>query len=122
MIEQKRVLLVEDQLSLAQLMAAELDFEGFTVTLAGNGEEALQQIAQSQFDVMVTDLYMPQMGGIELIETLKATNSPLPIIVLSASRVDDIRDKLNDLEVFHYVDKPITDEKLTLLTHLIESL
>lgn len=122
MSSSKRVLLVEDQHMLQQLMLFELMAFDYAVDTADNGVQALEKLQQQAFDVVVTDLFMPEMGGIELIETLKEQQSPLPIIVLSASRQDDIKEKLAGLGVHNFIDKPMTEDKLVLLNHLIEAL
>ena len=122
MSETKRVLLVEDQQILQQLMMFELQGQGFDVTTKSNGLEALNCIEQQDFDVVVTDLFMPEMGGIELIERVKEIKPDLPFIALSASRQEEIKQQLNTLGVPNFIDKPITDDKLVLLGHLIEAM
>jgi CheY-like chemotaxis protein len=122
MSEQKHVLLVEDQQMLQQLMQFELSDHGHELCTADNGVQALEQLQKHNFDVIVTDLFMPEMGGIELIETIRQQNIDLPVIVLSASRQSEIKEKLATLGIHNFIDKPITDDKITLLNHLIEAL
>lgn len=122
MSENKRVLLVEDQKMLQQLMLFELMDHGHDLTTADNGKEALEKLDINAFDVLVTDLFMPEMGGIELIEQVREQQLPLPIIVLSASRQVEIKEQLAQLEVNNFIDKPITEDKMELLNHLIEAL
>jgi CheY-like chemotaxis protein len=119
--DKKRVLLVEDQAMLAKMMRLELLDEGHDVTLAANGVEAKAFLDSQPFDVLVTEVYMPDMDGIELIRQVKQQMS-LPTIVLSASRFSDIKAEIEQLGVELFIDKPITDEKLTLLLHLISVL
>lgn len=121
MSDKKRVLLVEDQAMLAKMMRLELLDEGHDVTLAANGVEAKAFLDSQPFDVLVTEVYMPDMDGIELIRQVKQQMS-LPTIVLSASRFSDIKAEIEQLGVELFIDKPITDEKLTLLLHLISVL
>lgn len=122
MADKKRVLLVEDQKILSQLMSFELKAADHEVTLASDGVQALALLDRLSFDVVVTDLYMPEMGGIELIKHMQQKNIDLPIIVLSASRQGDIADQLNDLGIDHFIDKPVTDDKMTLLLFYISVL
>ncbi len=122
MSDSKKVLFVEDQQALQQLMLFELTDMGHRVVAADNGLEALEQLEQQSFDVIVTDLFMPEMGGIELIEVVKKSHPELPIIVLSASRHHDVKEQLTVLGVPHFIDKPITADKISLLNHLIEAL
>jgi two-component system response regulator GlrR len=122
MAETKKVLLVEDQAILLQLMSMELQMAGFDLATASNGLEALKVLEKQPIDVLVTDLYMPEMGGIELIEQMIEQYPDIPVIVLSASRYGDISRQLEAIGVFNFVDKPITAEKISLLLHLIEVL
>ncbi|MCJ8271715.1 MAG: response regulator, partial [Psychrosphaera sp.] len=111
MADKRRILLVEDQQILCQLMSFELAEEGHEVTFAGDGVQAMALLEKVSFDIVVTDLYMPEMGGIELIKTMQTKNIELPIIVLSASRQGDVATELTSLGVEHFIDKPITDDK-----------
>ena len=119
MADKRRILLVEDQQILCQLMSFELAEEGHEVTFAGDGVQAMALLEKVSFDIVVTDLYMPEMGGIELIKTMQTKNIELPIIVLSASRQGDVATELTSLGVEHFIDKPITDDKMTLLLFYI---
>jgi CheY-like chemotaxis protein len=122
MPEARRVLLVEDQSILSQLMSFELQDAGYEVATAMHGIEALEVLKKQTFDVVVTDLFMPEMGGMELIEIMQEQKIDLPIIVLSASRSEDIKLSLSEMNVHHFIDKPITDDKMTLLLFLISIL
>ena len=122
MPQMKKVLLVEDQTILLQLMSMELQMAGYDLATAENGLEALEILNKQPVDVLVTDLYMPEMGGIELIEKMIEQFPDIPVIVLSASRYGDISRHLEAIGVFNFVDKPITEDKITLLLHLIDVL
>lgn len=121
MSQSKRVLLVEDQVMLAKMMKLELLEEGHKVTLAANGVEAKAYLDSQSFDLLVTEVYMPDMDGVELIRQVKQ-DMDLPTIVLSASRFSNIKAEIEQLGVELFIDKPITDEKLSLLLHLISVL
>ena len=118
----KRILLVDDQKVMAQLLSFELTSVGHKVTVAYNGVEALTTLYSQTFDVLVTDLFMPEMGGMELIQNIKHQKMEIPTIVLSASRKGEVAQKLIDMGIIHFIDKPITDDKITLLTHLIDTM
>jgi CheY-like chemotaxis protein len=104
------------------LMSFELQDAGYEVATAMHGIEALEVLKKQTFDVVVTDLFMPEMGGMELIEIMQEQKIDLPIIVLSASRSEDIKLSLSEMNVHHFIDKPITDDKMTLLLFLISIL
>jgi CheY-like chemotaxis protein len=122
MADMRRILLVEDQKTLAQLMGFELSGEGHEVTIAGDGVQAMALLQKESFEMVITDLYMPEMGGMELIKTMQSKNIDLPIIVLSASRQVDVAAELTTLGIEHFIDKPITDDKMTLLLFYISVL
>jgi DNA-binding NtrC family response regulator len=103
-------------------MSMELQGAGHDVSMAEHGREALAILEKKTFEIVVTDLYMPEMGGIELIEHMNGLYPEMPVIVLSASRYGDISRQLEALGVFNFVDKPITEDKIALLLHLIEVL
>lgn len=77
------VLYAEDNESLAATMAEFLDGEGYTVHCAADGVEALEIAQCQQFDVLVTDLDMPRLGGLDLVQRLRKTYPAVPIVVLS---------------------------------------
>ncbi|HSX28908.1 MAG TPA: response regulator [Candidatus Saccharimonadales bacterium] len=80
---QKRVLVVEDEKPLAHALELKLQHEGFSVTLASNGQECIDLLHTQWFDVLLLDLIMPVLDGFQVLERLK-TMSPKPaIFVLS---------------------------------------
>ena len=81
-VERARVLLVEDDESVCLLLQASL--LRFDVEFRTSGEEALRALEAESFDVVVTDLYMPGMTGIELCERIRQSHFDLPVIVLTA--------------------------------------
>jgi DNA-binding response OmpR family regulator len=82
--EQKRVLLVDDEESILLLYREELEEEGFAVEVAQNGEQALVVFRDTPPNLVILDINMPGMNGIEVLRQMKAMNSELPIILSSA--------------------------------------
>jgi two-component system chemotaxis response regulator CheB len=93
------VLIVEDHDDTRALLAELLMHEGFHSIMAANGQEALARLAYVRPDVIVTDLEMPVMDGVELVRSLAKmhTAKPLPVIVLSSFDEDVAREKLADV-------------------------
>ncbi len=79
-----RILLIEDQPHQRQLYQEELTDEGFEVDVASDGEEGLELFTRQQPNVVVVDILLPGMNGIELMEKMLSINPHLPIIVHSA--------------------------------------
>lgn len=77
------ILYAEDNESLAETMAEFLGGEGYTVHCAADGVEALEIAQRKPFDVLVTDLDMPRLGGLGLVQRLRARFPAVPIVVLS---------------------------------------
>lgn len=118
----KRILLVDEQPMLIKLLQLELSVAGHDLTIVSHGVEALELLEKQPFDIMITEIYLPEMGGIELINAMMQQQITLPIIVLSASRYSQIGSVLERLGVDHFIDKPLSNDKLTLLNYLIDEL
>ena len=80
----KRVLVVDDEENLRLVVRSFLKRDGFEVEVAGSGEEALAMLESFGPDVILTDVRMPKMGGLDLLSTLKAKGSEITVIVMSA--------------------------------------
>ena len=93
----KRILMVEDTVHLSEEISDILRLEGYEVTIADNGQRALELLPESRPDLIITDLLMPKMDGFQLIQHIRSMESfkSIPIIILSAktSTVDKIRGK-----------------------------
>lgn len=108
------ILLVDDTSSLAEAIADMLRMEGFGVGLAANGMEGLAMLEQRRYDLILTDLRMPVMDGIEFIKQVRRRNAlpRIPIIVLSAQAGE-----LNKLESIQagadlFLMKPFDEHEL----------
>ena len=80
----KRILVVDDEEGIRQLYKEELEEEGYEVELAERGEEALDKISRSKPDVVILDLRMPGMGGLEVLERIREEDKELPVIISTA--------------------------------------
>ena len=114
MAQQPHVLIVEDEAAQREVLAYNLEAEGFRVTRAENGEEGLLCVAEDAPDVIVLDWMMPHLSGIELCRRLKLKpeTRSIPIIMLSA-RSEEV-DKVRGLETGadDYVVKPYSVSEL----------
>src|SRR5437660_11373315 len=101
-----RILVVDDEIEILRALQRSLSARGFEVFTAGSGEEALEAIGHYRADLMVLDLGLPGMSGLEVCRRVRA-QSNLPIIVLSIK--DTERDKVQalDLGAVDYVSKPL---------------
>jgi two-component system response regulator VicR len=87
-----KVLVVEDELSLAEVLSMMLTIEGFDVIQAVNGKDALVQLERMQPDVIITDFMMPVMDGGELAKRVRATpqHAQIPILMTSATEAKQV--------------------------------
>ena len=101
-----RVLLVEDDEAIQGVLLTFLRENGCEVDVARDGQEALDLLAGENFDVMVTDLAMPGIGGADVIDLIRNVGVPLPIVVISAHVVRQGSEWLRDMGVKHVLAKP----------------
>lgn len=80
----KKILLVDDEQGILLLYSEEFEEEGFAVDSAINGEEALKKFKADPPDLVILDINMPGMNGIEVLRQMKAMNAELPVILSSA--------------------------------------
>jgi len=102
------VLVVEDDPVILRLLEVNFDLEGFGVVLAHDGAEGVEKARESRPDIIVSDIMMPKMSGIELVEALKADDATaaIPIILLSAkAQTSDLKAGM-DAGADDYVTKP----------------
>jgi two-component system response regulator CpxR len=106
-----QVLLIDDDIELCALHQEVLEAEGFDVVLAYDGESGVEVMADSPADIVVLDVMMPGMGGVETLRQIRQSSS-VPILMLTA-RGDDI-DRILGLELGadDYVTKPCTPREL----------
>lgn len=115
------ILLVEDEKNLHEALKLNLELEGYEVTSAYDGLAALKTIQGEYFDGIILDIMLPEMDGINVIETIRLKNTEVPILILSAKnssadRVLGLKKGADD-----YLTKPFNLEELLLRVHkLIE--
>jgi DNA-binding response OmpR family regulator len=106
------VLVVEDEVRMADLLRQGLEEEGFTVSVSHNGSEALEFILDSHFDVVVLDLMLPGMDGLSVARQLRERHNQTPVLMLTARDTDqDVITGLN-LGADDYLTKPFSFEVL----------
>lgn len=102
------VLVVEDEKSLSEIMYEVLVDSGYQVELACNGIEGYEKFSQKNFDLIISDIMMPNMDGWEMIKLIRKKNNDIPIIVLSALSEESDEIKGFDLGVNDYIAKPFS--------------
>lgn len=108
------ILLVEDEENLQEALKLNLELEGYEITGAWDGAEALQAVEKEYFDLIILDVMLPEIDGITVCETIRLTNPDIPILILSAKnssadRVLGLKKGADD-----YLTKPFNLEELLL--------
>jgi CheY-like chemotaxis protein len=118
----KRLLLVEDDRFLRRACEKSLRRQGFTVTLAVDGEEALRAVQTDQPDLILLDILMPKLSGIEVLRTLRSDEKTraIPVIILTNSSKETDVHEIETLGVAGYLVK--ADLSLGELGHQVEQL
>lgn len=108
----EHILLVEDEEKLARMVELELRYEGYEVTKAFDGRSGLEKALQGQFDLILLDIMLPQMSGMEVLRRLRREENTTPVIMLTAR--DSVVDKVAGLDTGadDYVTKPFATEEL----------
>jgi len=90
----KHILIVEDEEHLADALSHNLQFEGYATTLAFDGEEGLRAAQAIQFDLVILDIMLPKLDGLELCRRLRATGNRVPILFLTAdtAQIEGLRE------------------------------
>jgi len=89
-IEKRNILVVDDERQITRVLKTALSSRGYSIRTATDGDEALHIMQDWSPDIVITDLRMPNMDGLELCKTIRA-KSQIPIIVLSVKGEDQIR-------------------------------
>ena len=101
-----RLMIVEDDTSLATGLMRALANEGYEVTAAASGEEALERVRSEPFDLLVLDIGLPGIDGFEVLRRLRAGGYALPVLILTARDAVDDRVRGLDLGADDYMPKP----------------
>ena len=110
-MERKKVILIEDEVKLARFVELELRYEGYDVTVCHDGKEGLQMVTDGNYDMILLDLMLPGLTGIEICRRVRKFSN-VPIIMLTAK--DETMDKVAGLDsgADDYLTKPFAIEEL----------
>ncbi len=101
-----RILIVEDEPAMAQILAENLELEGMSITIASNGQQAIEQWRALEPDLVVLDVMLPKLNGFEVCQQMRETGSRTPVLFLSAK--GQVEDRVQGLKAGadDYVTKP----------------
>ena len=104
--ERKQILVVDDEPNLRRVLSAQLSRDGYDVHTSEDGEQALQMLAEHHIDLVITDLRMPKMDGMELLRRSLAMEAELPIVMITAHGTVDNAVEALKTGAFDYITKP----------------
>ena len=108
----QKILIIEDEPQLARLLQLELQFEQFESDIAHNGRDGLEKFKQGSYDLILLDIMLPELNGLEVLQQIRSVASNVPVILLTAK--SDVKDKVEGLNLGanDYVTKPFEFEEL----------
>ncbi|MFO7767507.1 MAG: sigma-54 dependent transcriptional regulator [bacterium] len=114
-----RILVVDDEARMAALIRRELEDEGYDVVTASDGEAALEQVAAGELDLVVTDLKMPGMDGIELLREVKGRDADCEVILMTAYASAETAVEAMKEGAYDYLVKPFEMAELVMMVERI---
>jgi PAS domain S-box-containing protein len=110
----RHILLVDDEEGIRKVMAISLRDAGYQVWTAGDGEQGLEMFSRTQPEIVITDVKMPGMDGIEVLRRIKGMNPDVEVIIITGHGEMELAIRALQLEASDFVTKPIHDEALTI--------
>ena len=107
-----KVLVVDDEANLRKVLAAMLRKSGYEVTVAADGEQGLAELTKNGADIVVTDLVMPKVGGMEILKTVNLSHPDVPVIIITAHGTVDSAVEAIKGGAFDYITKPFEQAEL----------
>ncbi|WP_421795918.1 response regulator transcription factor [Haliscomenobacter sp.] len=109
-----RILLVEDEENIREVVKLNLELENFEVVATGNGKDAIRYFQEQHFDLIILDVMLPEIDGFQICEQIRLTDMEVPVIFLTAK--DAVGDRISGLKkgADDYLTKPFVLEELLL--------
>ncbi len=112
-----RILIIEDDKEMRSLLEDFLKDEGYEADSANGGSEAFHKLAQSSFDLVITDIRMPGLTGLDILSAVKKFQLELPVIVMTAFGGEQVYRRSMARGADGFLEKPVHFHKLTSLIH-----
>lgn len=110
-----KALVIDDDIATLEFMKFQLKDEGFDVTTAERGQRALDFVRETEFDIILTDLNLPDLNGVELVKQSKQISPDTEIIMITGFGSMEKAIEATKAGAFHYVEKPVNFDELILL-------
>ena len=111
----KKIVIVEDNVMLNRILEYRLKNDGYEVGVYVNGEDAIAYMIENSFDLLITDLYMPLMNGMEVIQSVRdKISKSVPIVVISAAHEEELINRVFKLGADDFIVKPFRAGELSV--------
>jgi len=108
------ILIVDDEKNYRLVLEALLTPEGYEIVTANNSVDALQMVSEGDIDLVVTDMKMPGMSGMELLESCKKVKPEIPVVMMTAFGTIEMAVEAMKKRAFDYITKPFQNEQLKM--------
>jgi len=110
-----KILVVDDERSMREILEIFLKNEGYSVSAAGNGESAMEIMKHDHFDLIITDMKMPKLGGLELLKNVKEIYPDTLVVIITAFGTAESAVEAMKLGAFDYITKPFQMDDIRLV-------
>jgi two-component system, NtrC family, nitrogen regulation response regulator NtrX len=111
------ILVVDDEESICQSLKAILSDEGYQVLVAGSGEEAVKIVEEEMPQLVLLDIWLPGMDGLETLKAIKEINSQMMVIIMSGHGTIETAVRATKLGAFDFIEKPLSLDKIIILVN-----
>jgi DNA-binding NtrC family response regulator len=110
-----RILIVDDEDSVRDYLSMMLEREGYEVSSSDTGKKALKLYSKKAYDVVITDIQMPAMSGMEVLTALREDDPTLPVIIITGHASQESAIEALNMGAFYYLLKPVTSSGRSIL-------
>ena len=111
----EKILIVDDEKSMCQFLSIMLRKEGYQITAVNNGKKALENIGSAKFDLVITDIKMAGMDGIEVLSEIKKIDQSVPVIIMTAYASQKTAIDAVNHGAFHYLIKHAKNDEIKMV-------
>ena len=113
---EKTILIVDDDIDMSWFLQEILGEFGYDFQVASSGKDALNQMKNSIFDLILLDIKLPDMSGMNVLKELRKFTKNVPVIIVTSYGTEKLRKEADDLEVVGFLNKPFDVEKIKAIT------
>ena len=115
MLSRGNILVVDDEVNLCRILDAKLTKSGYEVMTVHDGQQAVEKVQERQFDLVLLDLILPKLDGLEALEKIRKINSEVPVIIMTACENTDAESRARSCGASAFISKPFDLDRLVML-------